>query len=394
MTMTVTGIPDAIAEEFGLTPTSVRRYGGGHINDTYLVVGSLRAPGPDAPVRHEGPALRDVREPSAGEPSGTGRWILQRINDTVFTRPAELMENVARVTRHVRGRLEAEGVPDLDRRVLTLVPAVSGADWHVDAAGQVWRVFAFISHATSHEVITHPAQAYQAALAFGHFQRLLADFEGPRLYETIPRFHDTPTRYRDFAAVVSADPVGRLAGVRREVDWLLGREELAGSMMRLAAEGVLPERITHNDTKLSNVLLDDATGEAICVLDLDTVMPGLSLYDFADLCRSGATTVREDAVEASAVDVDVPMFEALATGYLAGAGSALLRAERELLVLAGEVMTLEQAYRFLGDYLAGDTYYQVSRPAQNLDRARTQIALVKALQAHEVRLNQFVAGLA
>ncbi len=361
------GMPEAIAEQFGLDASSVLRYGGGHINDTYLVESAPHV--------------------------GGRRWILQRINDTVFTQPVELMENVARVTRHVRGRLEADGVPDLDRRVLTLHPTVMGADWYVDVYGQVWRVFAFIGGATSHEVITHPEQAYQAALAFGHFQRLLADYEGPRLYETIPRFHDTPKRVRDFAAVVSADPVGRLSGVRAEVDWLLGQEELAGSMLRLAAEGVLPERITHNDTKLSNVLLDDATGEAICVLDLDTVMPGLSLYDFADLCRSGATTVAEDAPDASGVDVDVPMFEALARGYLAGAGSALLPDERELLVLAGEVMTLEQAYRFLGDHLAGDTYYQVSRPAQNLDRARTQIALVKALQRHEESLNRYVRTL-
>ncbi len=368
MRPTLDGMPEAISEQFGLDATSVRRYGGGHINDTYLV--------------------RTTRG------SGGRRWILQRINDTVFTRPVELMENVARVTRHVRGRLVAEGVRDLDRRVLTLHPTVMGADWYVDLYGQVWRVFAFVPRATSHEVITDPAQAYQAALAFGHFQRLLADFEGPRLHETIPQFHDTPKRVRDFAAVVAADPVGRLAGVRREVDWLLGQEELAGSMMRLATEGVLPERITHNDTKLSNVLLDNATGEAICVLDLDTVMPGLSLYDFADLCRSGATTVPEDAPDASGVDVDVPMFEALARGYLEGAGSALEPAERELLVLAGEVMTLEQAYRFLGDYLAGDTYYQVSRDGQNLDRARTQIALVQALQRHEESLNLYVRGLA
>ncbi len=374
MKTTLQGLPEAITEQFGLEATSVSRYGGGHINDTYLVVGSLRD-GPQDSVR---PAPQ---------------YILQRINDTVFTRPVELMENVARVTRHVRGRLEAERVTDLDRRVLTLIPTVMGADWYVDVYGQAWRVFAFVGDATSHEVITHPEQAYQAALAFGHFQRLLADFEGPRLYETIPRFHDTPTRYRDFAAVVAADPVGRLAEVRREVDWLLAQEELAGSMMRLAAEGVLPERITHNDTKLSNVLLDDATGEAICVLDLDTVMPGLSLYDFADLCRSGATTVPEDAPDASGVDVDVPMFEALARGYLEGAGSALEPAERELLVLAGEVMTLEQAYRFLGDHLAGDTYYQVSREGQNLDRARTQIALVKALQGHEESLNRYVRTL-
>jgi len=164
--MTLKGAPEGIAEEFGLTPTSVRRYGGGHINDTYLVE-------------------------TAGSP-----YLLQRINDTVFTAPVELMENVARVTRHVRGRLEAEGVPDIDRRVLTLLPTLSDGDWHVDAYGQVWRMFAFIGGATSHEVITHPSQAYQAALAFGHFQRLLADYEGPRLYETIPRFHDTPKRCR------------------------------------------------------------------------------------------------------------------------------------------------------------------------------------------------------
>ena len=357
------GLPTHIAEVFGLAPTSTRRYGGGHINDTYLIETSDRT------------------------------YILQRINDSVFTRPIELMENVALVTRHVRARLEAEGVADVDRRVLTLVPTPEGADFHVDPYGQVWRVFDFIGGATSHEVITSPAQAYKAAQAFGHFQQLLADYDGPRLHETIPRFHDTVKRYADFAAVVEADPHGRLADVRDDVDWLLAQEELAGSMLRLAAEGVLPERITHNDTKLSNVLLDDVTGEAMCVVDLDTVMPGLSLYDFADLCRSGATTVAEDARDASDLDVDVPMFQALSEGYLAGAGSALLPAERELLVLAGEVMTLEQAYRFLGDHLAGDTYYQISRPGQNLDRARTQIALVKALQRHEPALNAYVASL-
>jgi hypothetical protein len=355
-----------IAEDFGLEPVSARRYGNGHINDTYLVASAV----------------------------GTTRYILQRINDSVFTRPVELMENVGRVTRHVRARLEAEGAEDVDRRVLTLVQTPDGADYHVDPYGQVWRVFEFISRATSHELITSPVQAYKAARAFGHFQSLLADYDGPRLHETIPRFHDTVKRYEDFAAVVDADPLGRLGEVREEVDWLLGRRELAGSMLRLAAEGVLPERITHNDTKLSNVLLDDVTGEAMCVVDLDTVMPGLSLYDFADLCRSGATTVAEDAPDASGLDVDVPMFQALAEGYLAGAGSALLPAERGLLVLAGEVMTLEQAYRFLGDHLAGDTYYQTTRPGQNLDRARTQIALVKALQRHEPALNAYVATLA
>ena len=337
-------LPTHIAEVFGLAPVSARTYGGGHINDTYLIETHARP------------------------------YILQRINDAVFTRPVELMENVGLVTRHVRARLEADGVDDVDRRVLTLVQTPEGTDFHSDPYGQVWRVFEFIGGATSHEVITTPVQAYKAAQAFGHFQRLLADYDGPRLHETIPRFHDTVKRYADFAAVVETDPVGRVAGVREEADWLLAHEELAGSMLRLAAEGVLPERITHNDTKLSNVLLDDVTGEAMCVVDLDTVMPGLSLYDFADLCRSGATTVA-------------------AEGYLAGAGSSLLPAERELLVLAGKVMTLEQAYRFLGDHLAGDTYYQISRPGQNLDRARTQIALVKALQRHEGALNSYVATL-
>jgi Ser/Thr protein kinase RdoA (MazF antagonist) len=360
-------VPDelatAVADVFGLQPRNVRRYGGGHINDTYLVEGAR------------------------------GAYILQRINDAVFTHPVELMDNVARVTRHVRARLLADGAHDVDRRVLTLVPTPDGSDWHADGDGHVWRVFLFIGGATSHEVVASPEQAYRSAHAFGRFQQQLADYDGPRLYETIPRFHDTVKRYADFAAVVGADPCGRVAEVREEVDWLLGRRELAGAMLSLQAEGVLPERITHNDTKLSNVLLDDVTGEALCVLDLDTVMPGLSLYDFADLCRSGATTVAEDDPDASKVDVDVPMFEALAEGYLSGAGSALQPAERELLVLAGEVMTLEQAYRFLGDHLAGDTYYQTSRPGQNLDRARTQIALVKALQRQEPSLNAFVAGL-
>ncbi|HET7724131.1 MAG TPA: aminoglycoside phosphotransferase family protein [Propionibacteriaceae bacterium] len=356
-------LPEAVARVFGLEPVQVRRYGGGHINDTYLVTGAR------------------------------GRYVLQRINDAVFPRPVELMDNVSRVTRHVRARLLADGARDIDRRVLTLVPTPAGSDWHVDGDGQVWRVFRFIAGATSHEVISEPTQAYRAAHAFGRFQQQLADYKGPRLYETIPRFHDTVRRYDDFAAVAAADPCGRADEVREDIEWLLGQRELAGAMLSLQAEGVLPERITHNDTKLSNVLLDDATGEAVCVLDLDTVMPGLSLYDFADLCRSGATTVAEDDPDASKVDVDVPMFQALAEGYLSGAGSALLPAERELLVLAGEVMTLEQAYRFLGDHLAGDTYYQTSRNGQNLDRARTQIALVKALQRHEPALNAYVASL-
>ncbi len=355
-------LPAAVAEVFGLEATSVRRYGGGHINDTYLV-------------------------------EGRRSYILQRINDSVFPRPGQLMDNVSRVTRHVRARLVADRAADIDRRVLTLVPTPKGSDWYVDPYGQVWRVFLFIGAATSHDVVSTPAQAYRAAHAFGRFQRQLADYRGPRLYETIPRFHDTVKRYADFAAVVEADPYGRAADVREEVDWLLAQRELAGAMLALQAEGVLPERITHNDTKLSNVLLDDVTGEAVCVVDLDTVMPGLSLYDFADLCRSGATTVAEDDPDASKVDVDVPMFEALAEGYLSGAGAALDAAERELLVLAGEVMTLEQAYRFLDDHLAGDTYYQTSRPGQNLDRARTQIALVKALQRQEASLNAFVGGL-
>ena len=343
------------------------RYGSGHINDTYVVTAD-----------------------QAGTPV---RYILQRINDRIFKDPVRLMENVANVTGHIRSRLEAAGVPDVSRRVMTLVPARDGASWHQDGHGHVWRCYLFVEGTRSYDVLESPEQAYQAARAFGSFQRLLADYRGPQLVETIPRFHHTRSRFEALQRSIATDRRNRAARASAEIQATLGREPLADSLLALQARGVLPERVTHNDTKLNNVLLDERTGEAICVLDLDTVMPGLSLYDFGDLVRTGTNPVAEDALEVDRIHVQEAMFKALARGYLEGTDGTLLPAERERLVLAGQLLTYENAIRFLADFLDGDTYYPVHREEHNLDRARTQLALLASLEAHEDRLNAYVRTL-
>jgi aminoglycoside phosphotransferase (APT) family kinase protein len=342
-------------------------YGNGHINQTYL-----------------------LEREHAGAPV---RYILQRINGRVFQDPVRLVQNVANVTRHIRARLEASGTADLARRVMTLVPALDGAPFHRDAQDQVWRCCEFVEGARSCDAMETPEQAYQAARAFGSFQALLADYQGPPLFETIPDFHHTRSRFEALRRAIAADPRNRAARAAREIRAALEREALADSLLALKERGILPERITHNDTKLNNVLLDERTGEGLCVLDLDTVMPGLSLYDFGDMVRTATNPVAEDAPGVERVQVQVPLFQALARGYLEGTGGLLLPAERERLVLAGQLITFEQAIRFLTDFLQGDTYYPVRRPEHNLDRARTQFALLASLEAHEDQLYAFVRSL-
>jgi len=344
-----------------------KSYGNGHINDTF----------------------------AAGFDQGGARtrYILQRINTMIFREPHQLMANVANVTRHIRARLEAEGAQDPLRRVLTLVETREGASCHVDGAGQVWRCYLFVEGASSYEIVQSPAQAWEAARAFGAFQRHLADYAGPRLFETIPRFHHTRSRVETLKRAVAEDPCERAGAVRAEILDTLGREALADSLLALQASGEIPERITHNDTKLNNVLLDDRTGEGICVLDLDTVMPGLSLYDFGDLVRTATNPAAEDERDLALVQVQEPMFQALARGYLEGAGDALLPAEKERLVLAGKLLTYENAVRFLTDHLEGDPYYRIHREGHNLDRCRNQLALLRSLEDCEERMSAFVRSL-
>ena len=357
----------AVARAFALPgeAASFEPYGSGHINDTWAVT------------------LRGGTAP---------RVLLQRINTSVFRDPEGLMANIARVTRHLAGK--SAGRPDAARRTLTLIPTVGGAAFHRDAAGRVFRAYDFIDGARSRDVLTSPRQAYEAAKAFGGFQRLLMDLPPPRLVETIPHFHDTPRRLSRFREVVAADPRNRAREAADEIAFVLSREELAGSLASLLASGVLAERVTHNDTKLNNVLLDDATGEGLCVIDLDTVMPGLLLHDFGDMVRTAANPVAEDERDLSKVVANIPMFEALAKGYLEAMGGGLLPVERERLVLSGRLLTYEVGMRFLTDHLEGDVYFRIHREGHNLDRARAQFALVRSLEAHEERLERVVERLA
>jgi aminoglycoside phosphotransferase (APT) family kinase protein len=345
-----------------------RPYGSGWINETFL-----------------------VEFEDAGRHT---RWIQQRINANVFRDPAALMENMARVTAHQHAALARAGTPQPERRALRLVPARDGSCAHVDADGSWWRTFPFIDGASSRDAVRAPAEARAAAAAFGRFLADLCDLPGPRLHETIPRFHDARARFEQLRAAAAADACGRVAGARRELEQALAREPLVARAEALRDSGALPERVTHNDTKINNVLIDDRTGEGICVIDLDTVMPGLALYDFGDLARRAATPAAEDERDLARVRVDAALFRALVEGYVAGAGARLAPAERAELVFASELMTLVIGMRFLTDHLAGDVYFRIRRPGQNLDLARTQLALLADFEAQRDPLEAIVADAA
>jgi hypothetical protein len=326
-------------------------------------------------------------------PDGPHRHLLQQINRHVFHHPEEVMENMARVTRHVALHLVREGVPDAERRVLSLVPTRDERPHHRDEAGETWRLVPWIEGTRSTERAATEGEARETARAFGRFLAQLQDLPGPPLHETIVAFHDTPARLAAFERAAAADRAARAATCRAEIGALLDRRALASALADKAARGEIPVRPAHNDAKIANVLFDERTGEALCVVDLDTVMPGLSLHDFGDLARSGVSDSGEDERDLSRVAVRVPVFEALARGFVEGAGDALSAAERSLLVTGAEVIVYEQAIRFLGDYLDGDRYYRTTRPAHNLDRARNQIRLLEGLEAEEGRLSRIVRSL-
>jgi Ser/Thr protein kinase RdoA (MazF antagonist) len=357
-----------IASQFDLPGVfcAAEPYGSGHINDTYVVTHDSRG----LPVR----------------------FIVQRINSDVFRTPIALMENIGRVTGHLRQRMSAFGDHASDRRILTLVPTHDGSDYHQDAAGNVWRAFIFIEGAHTHDTIKSAAQAYQAARAFGRFQDLLSDLPEPRLHETIPDFHHSRRRFDAFAEAVRSDPFERAAQAEREIEFAFRHEPVVDVLLGLHEAGEIPERVTHNDAKLNNVLMDDESGEAVCVIDLDTVMPGLTLFDFGDMVRSATTPAEEDERDLDNVVMRMPMFEALASGYLASVGSILNQTEKELLPFAGRLITFECGIRFLTDFLVGDSYFKVHRDGHNLDRARTQFKLVDSIVEQEAAMKRFVAG--
>jgi Ser/Thr protein kinase RdoA (MazF antagonist) len=332
---------------------------------------------------------------------GSERFLIQRINTSIFGRPETVIGNILRVTRWQRARLVGERAADVDRRVLTLMPrggAVAPSDepsafLATDERGGRWRVFRWIERTRSPLVVRGPDDAESAGRAFGAFQRGLADYGGPRLHETLPHFHDTPRRLAALAATVARDPCGRAREVRAERDFIAAREALAGVLPALERGGLIPERIVHNDAKLSNVLFDEQTGAALCVVDLDTVMPGLSLYDFGDMARTMTSAAAEDEADAAKVRAESELFAALVRGYLAEAGAFLRPVERAHLVTAAKLITYEQAVRFLADYVAGDAYYATSRARQNLDRARAQLALLESMEGLEREWGRIVERL-
>jgi aminoglycoside phosphotransferase (APT) family kinase protein len=341
-----------------------RMHGSGHINDTFAV----RFDDGGNRVRH----------------------VLQRVNQTVFKNVPALMENVDRATRHISASLERQDIPDRSRRAMTLIRTRDGSTYHVDPAGEYWRAYQFVEGATSYDLLTTHDQAYEVARAFGTLQTMLADLPEPPLHETIAMFHDGPERFRAFVDVLERDPLNRAVDAGSEIAFLM---ENAGTFDRfpaLLSSGAVPLRVTHNDCKSNNVLIDDATGEGICVIDLDTLMPGLVLYDFGDMVRTGTCPVAEDSRILDDVRMDLERFKYLTHGYLASAGEFLTSAEREQLVFAGKVITLMIGARFLTDYLQGDTYFKTHRPDHNLDRCRVQFALVRSISNQESAMHAVV----
>lgn len=300
------------------------------------------------------------------------------------------MANIERVTRHLHVKLNASGTADVDRRVLTLVPARSGANHIVDGGGNTWRCFKAIEGARSYDQIESPQQGFEAARAFGEFQKLLADLPLPRLLDTIPNFHHTRSRFDTLRDAIQQDIVRRAALAQPEIEFALSREGLVDVLLDAQARGEIPERVTHNDTKLNNVLIDDATGKGLCVIDLDTVMPGLALYDFGDLCRTATCPTAEDEQDLTKVEMLPEMFEALVRGYLSSAGEFLCPAERDQLVFSARLITFEIGIRFLADYLQGDVYFKTHRPSHNLDRARVQFKMVASFEKNEKRMCEIV----
>ncbi|MDD3278033.1 MAG: aminoglycoside phosphotransferase family protein [Lachnospiraceae bacterium] len=342
---------------------SVEPYGSGHINSTFL--------------------LKEMDE------SGERRYILQKINTDIFRNPEGLMENIRNVTEYLRKAIIENG-GDQERETLNIVLTTEGKPFYRDEEGECWRVYKFIEDAISYDLVEKPEDFYESAVAFGNFQRLLADYPAETLFETIPKFHDTWFRYQTFEQSVQKDVCGRAAEVSEEIAFVRNHMELAKKLGRMQEAGELPLRVTHNDTKLNNIMIDEKTRRGICVIDLDTVMPGLAVNDFGDSIRFGANTAYEDETDLTKVSCSLELFELYTKGFLEGLNGSLTKKEIDMLPTGAMAMTFECGMRFLTDYLDGDTYFNIHRPGHNLDRCRCQFALLADMERKESQLDAVI----
>lgn len=339
-------------------------YGNGHINDTFA-----------AYFRKENGTVH--------------RYILQRINHKVFASPENLMKNIAAVTRHLREKIILAG-GDYARETLNLIPTVEGGSFYKSPEGTYWRGYIFIEQAQTYEKVIDARHFYNAGRAFGNFQKMLSDFPAHTLYETIPDFHNTVKRYHDLLAAVEKDVANRARYVGEEIAFVKERKNEISLIVDLLKQRKIPLRVTHNDTKFNNIMIDDRTGEGICVIDLDTVMPGSSLYDFGDAIRFGASSALEDEKDLTKVWVRLDLFDAFTRGFLETAGDFLTPLELRYLAFSAKLMTFECGIRFLTDYLNGDTYFKIRREEHNLDRARNQFKLVKDMEEKKEAMEAIV----
>ena len=342
---------------------SCEPYGNGHINRTYLAI--------------------------YNENGARKRYILQKINSKLFDPVEKLMQNIELVTEFNREKIRQRG-GDPDRESLTIVRTNDGKSFLKENEDDYYRVYIFIENTVAYQTVQTPKDFYYSAIAFGNFNNLLAEFDASKLYEILPRFHDTKKRYGDFLAALEKDAFDRAKECQPEIEFIKARENYYGTIVDLIASGKMPLKVTHNDTKLNNVLLDDKTGEPVAVIDLDTIMPGSICYDFGDSIRFGCNPCEEDEKDLSKVNFRFDLYKVYLEGFLEALGDRITDIEKEYLAFGSILMTIECGMRFLADYLSGDTYFKTHRPGQNLDRCRTQLKLVADMEKILDQMNELV----
>ncbi len=347
---------EEICEKFSISGafTGYEKINNGHINSTYNLI-----------FEDNGKIMK---------------YVLQKINTVVFKNPDELMSNIVAVTKHIAKKYEEQNVDDAERRTLHFLPCTDGKYYYIDSENNCWRLYIFVDDVYTCNTIDSEEVFNNAGVAFGEFQNILSDFNGASLFETIENFHNTVSRFENLKKAIKEDRAGRLESVKNEVEFALAREKDTHILVDMIENGELPLRVTHNDTKLNNILFDNITNQGLCIIDLDTVMPGLSLYDFGDSIRFGANTATEDEKDLSKVSLSLPLYKAYVKGYLSKAKDALTDLEKELLPFGAKIMTYECGIRFLTDYLNGDVYFKIAYPEHNLDRCRTQFELVADME--------------